>query len=415
MSVLELLRGATSSATGGSASGDESHLHRHLLAGAGTALASSLALVLPALLVWVASAQSSVPWTDALALGAALWLVGQGAQLTLGTTAIAFTPLLLLAGALGVAAWGAARSSAEVAEECSTRRHQGGLLPRGLTAALLAWTTGYAVVAGLWAAVALAGPAGPRPLSLVFPILLVPVAGAGAAALRAVSRRPELAGPRWRRPRFLPDSLRRAVRPALLGAGAMLAVGAAVCALLLVLKASQVSHLHDELAPGLIGGAALTLGQSVALPNAALWAVSFLAGTGFSVVEGASVTWTGSRSGLMPIVPALGGLPSPGAFPGLVPALVLLPVAVGALIGWRSLRSVARLSTARTKATVAGLAVGMAAGALGLLDTLGGGSLGSARLSSVGAPAGWMTLALLAEFAIGAALVLAWDHWRLRR
>jgi hypothetical protein len=88
---------------------------------------------------------------------------------------------------------------------------------------------------------------------------------------------------------------------------------------------------------------------------------------------------------------------------------------VGALIGWRSLRSLALLSTARTKLLVTGTAVALAAGAIGLLDAVAGGSLGSARLSDLGAPAGPMTLALLVEFAVGAGLVLAWDRWRLRR
>ena len=37
------------------------------------------------------------------------------------------------------------------------------------------------------------------------------------------------------------------------------------------------------------------------------------------------------------------------------------------------------------------------------------------RLSDIGAPAGWMTLALLVELAIGAGLVLGWDRWKLRR
>ena len=59
--------------------------------------------------------------------------------------------------------------------------------------------------------------------------------------------------------------------------------------------------------------------------------------------------------------------------------------------------------------------IGLFAGALGLLDVLGGGSLGMARLSDIGAPAGMMTLALLVELGVGAALVLAWDRWKLRR
>ena len=57
----------------------------------------------------------------------------------------------------------------------------------------------------------------------------------------------------------------------------------------------------------------------------------------------------------------------------------------------------------------------LAAGAIGLLDVLGGGSLGTARLSDIGAPAGAMTLALLVELGLGAALVLLWDRWKLRR
>jgi hypothetical protein len=35
-------------------------------------------------------------------------------------------------------------------------------------------------------------------------------------------------------------------------------------------------------------------------------------------------------------------------------------------------------------------------------------------LSDIGAPALPMTLALLAEFAVGAGLVLLWDRWKLR-
>jgi hypothetical protein len=81
----------------------------------------------------------------------------------------------------------------------------------------------------------------------------------------------------------------------------------------------------------------------------------------------------------------------------------------------RSLRAVARLSTVRTKLVVTATGVTVGAGALGLLDVVGGGAMGSRRLADVGVPAGWMTLALLAELAIGAGLVLAWDRWKLRR
>jgi hypothetical protein len=205
------------------------------------------------------------------------------------------------------------------------------------------------------------------------------------------------------------------VRPGLEGAALLLGVGTALCVAMVAVHLGQVSHLQSELAPGLLGGVVLVLGQLAVLPNLGLWAVSFVAGTGFSAVEGASATWTGSRSSLLPIVPVLGALPQPGAFPVLLPAVVMLPVAVGAFVAWRALRTVARLSQGRTKLIVVAVAVAVAAVTLGALDVLGGGSLGVARLSRIGAPAQAMTLALLAELAVGACLVLAWNHWRVRR
>jgi hypothetical protein len=410
---MELLRGVTSS-TGEAADGQHPP-HRYLLAGAGTALASALVVVLPALVSWVASPESTVPWTDALGVGASLWLLGGGAWLRAGFASIAFVPLLMTAALALGAAWGAWRTGLEEAVSSSRTGHRLGLLRRPVADALALWAGGYAACAALIALLASSGSPRPRLEMLVLPVLAVPLVAAGTAAARLVSRHPDLAGPRWQRPAQVPDVVRRALRPAATGAAALLALGCALVVLLVVLRFPSVVHLHRSLAPGMVGGVVLTIAQVLCLPNAGLWAASFMAGTGFSVVEGASTTWTGSRSGLMPMVPALGALPDPGAFPGLVPALALVPVLVGALIGWRSLRAVARLSTARTKLLVTGTAVTLAAAALGVLDALAGGSLGTGRLSDIGAPALAMSLALLAEFALGAGLVLAWDRFKLRR
>ena len=413
MTVMELLRGVTSST--GETSGGEHPPHRYLLAGAGTALASALVIVLPVLVTWVASPQSTVPWTDALGVGASLWLLGGGAWLRAGDVSIAFVPLLMLAAVVLGAAWGAWRSGLEEVETSYRAGHRLGLLRRPVADALALWAGGYAACAALIALLASLGSPRPQPEMLVLPVLVVPVVAASGAAARLVSRCPELAGQRWCRPAHLPDVVRRALRPAATGVAAMLALGCALAVALVVLRFTHVVHLHDQLAPGLVGGVVLTLAQVLCLPNAGLWAVSFMAGAGFSVVEGASTTWTGSRSGLMPMVPALGALPDPGAFPGFLPALALVPVLVGVLIGRRSLRSVARLSTTRTKLLVAGTAVALASAALGTLDALAGGSIGAERLADIGAPAPAMSLALLGEFAVGAGLVLAWDRWKLRR
>jgi hypothetical protein len=411
MSVLELLRGESSSTMGRL---DWRSLQRPALAGAGAAAASAAVFVLPSLVVWVSDSHATVPWTSALGVGASLWLLGCGAHLAWAGTHVSMVPLLFLGLAVLGAAWGAVRAVRDSAED-RTMRYLGDVLHARLALSLAAWTVGYALCAALWSVVALA--AGPRPVltTLLVPVCAVPVASALLALGHLLRGRRELAGPRLRRPRWLPDAARRGVRPGVEGAAVLLATGALVCVVLVVLHYERVSHLQAELSPGLFGGVLLVLAQVAMLPNLGLWAVSFLAGTGFSAVEGASATWTGSRTSLLPMIPVLGALPEPGAFPGIVPAVVLVPVAVGVLVGWRALRSVARLSSGRTKLTAVGVAVLVAAGSIGLLDVLGGASLGVARLSRIGAPAGAMTLALLVELALGAAVPVLWDRWRLRR
>ncbi|MEO5980876.1 MAG: DUF6350 family protein [Pedococcus sp.] len=410
MTVMELLRGVTSTSGGP----DPRAHQRTLLAGAGAASASALVFVLPALLVWVAASESTVAWTTSLGVGASLWLLGAGARLTLGGTTVTVVPLLFLALAVVGGAWAAVRAVRDSAAD-RTVTLASDLVHRPLAFGLAAWALGYAAAAALWATVAVV--AGPRPVlwTLVGPVLLVPVASALLALVHHLRRRPELAADRLRRPAWLPDAVRRGLRPGVEGAAALLGAGVLVCIGLVVFHFGNVSNLQRELAPGVVGGVVLALAQLLVLPNLGLWAVSFMAGTGFSAVEGASATWTGSRTSLLPMVPVFGALPEPGAFPGWLPAVVLVPVAIGAFVGWRALRSVARLSTERTKLTVAGVGVVVAAGLVGLLDLLGGASLGQARLSCIGAPAGAMAIALLVELAVGAGLVLAWDRWKLRR
>jgi hypothetical protein len=411
MSVMELLRGGTSTDDGGP---DRETWVRSGLAGAGAAAASACAVVLPALLVWVASPESSVSWTASLGVGASLWLLGTGAHLQVGAAHITVVPLLFLALAVAGAGWAAVRAARDAADD-RTIHLAADLVHRRLAHVLGAWTAGYAACAALWTLVAVS--AGPRPglLSLLLPVVLVPVSAALLALRWLARRRPELLGPGVRRPDWVPGAVHRGLRPGLEGAAALLAVGTLTCVGLVVMHFDRVSHLQGQLEPGVVGGVVLALAQVLVLPNVALWAVSFMAGTGFSAVEGASATWTGSRTTLLPMVPGFGALPEPGAFPGYLPLLVLLPVGVGAIVGWRSLRAVARLSTTRTKLTVAVSAVVVAAGALGLLDVVAGSSLGMRRMSSIGAPAGWLTLALFLELGVGAGLVLAWDRWKLRR
>ena len=156
----------------------------------------------------------------------------------------------------------------------------------------------------------------------------------------------------------------------------LLATGLVVVIGLVALSWDQVTTISAAVAAGGVGGIVLALAQVAALPNLALWVVSFLAGPGFRVVEGGPVTWSGSEGGLLPMVPVLAALPQPGDFPWFTALSVLVVVAVGAFVARRALAEVARLSRLRTKLAVALSACTVTALALAALDLVAGGSVG---------------------------------------
>jgi hypothetical protein len=381
------------------------------LVGVVTGVASLVVVLAPVMLAWLVEPLATGNGWQAAGTGAALWLLTSGAHLAVGGFTVSLVPLLGLVLLVGVAFLGAREAMVDVSTDGELWR---GLLPRPLTAALGAWWAGYAVAVAGAVALTLAGPFRVTPFSLVVPLLVVPGV-ALALALRPVALDdPDVLGPRlglaW-----LPDSVRRAVRPGLAGAGLLLAIGTVVVIGLVALSWNEVSTISTAVAAGGLGGIVLALAQVASLPNLALWAVSFIAGPGFRVVEGGSVTWSGSKGGLLPMVPVLAALPQPGAFPWFTALSVLVVVAVGGFVARRALAQVARLSRLRTKLAVALAACTVTALAIAVLDLVAGGSLGQFRLSAVGAPTGRLFLALFFELGLGAVVVVARDAWKLRR
>ena len=377
-----------------------------------TGLTSLVVVLAPVVLAWLVEPLSTGDGWQAAGTGAALWLLVSGAHLAIGEVTVSLVPLLGLALLVAVAWLGAREAMVDVSTD---GEHWRGTLPRPLAAALGAWWAGYAVAVAAAVGLAFAGPFRVTPLSLVLPVLVVPLL-ALVLALRPVALDdPDVLGPRlglaW-----LPDSVRRGVRPGLAGAGVLLATGLVVVIGLVALSVGRGdAPSRPPSRPAALGGVVLALAQVAALPNLALWVVSFLAGPGFRVVEGGPVTWSGSEGGLLPMVPVLAALPQPGGFPWFTALSVLVVVAVGAFVARRALAEVARLSRLRTKLAVALSACTVTALALAALDLVAGGSVGQFRLSAVGAPTGRLFLALLLELGIGALVVVFRDAWRLRR
>lgn len=386
---MELIRSATTTPDD---EGEQVHRPELVaaLGGAATALAGLVLVLGLVLLGALAVPRATASTGEGVGAGALTWLLLGGGRVAVGSGLVALTPLLGLLALVALARFGAARTP--LADDL---RSAG------------SWVGGYALVGGLAVLLGLLSPASPAPLSLPLPLLVVPVLG-----LLWARGLPERAADRWEQ---APLALRRGLAPGLRGAAGGLAMGTLLLVVAVLVHLGRVGQVHGELGAGVFGGLVLVLLQLAAAPNLGLWALSLAAGPGFSTSDGALTTWASAESGVLPMIPVLAAQPQPGDLPWITHLLVLLPVALGAWVARAALREVPRLAAVRTKAAAALAGVLVAAVALALLDAVGGGSLGGARLSDIGAPAGALALALAVEMGVGALLVVARDWWVLRR
>lgn len=380
-----------------------------VVSGALAATASWLTLALPALAVWVATPRTTVGWGDALGVASAAWFLAHGSPVSVGASSISIVPLGLWALALAVTTrvLGRLLDRTEAAAKGTTwpgqlaRRHLPGFVGGYAGFALLAWL------------LTLAGPARPGPVGVLV-VLLVPGLAAATALVRRhlTGRAAPLAGDVLDR---LPRWVARSLAPGVWGAAALLMLAAVLVLVMVVVRLSSVTSLYAALGTGLLGGLVLTLGQLAFLPDVVIWALAWVAGPGFSVADGSSVTLSGARPGLMPMIPLLGALPTEGVWSRWLLLVIVLPVAVGVAVARRACRSVAQLSSWRTKLTTSVAAVAVSAITIGILAALATGSAGLERLRQVGPNPVALTAALLGELALGAVLHVVIDQVRQRR
>jgi hypothetical protein len=367
-------------------------------AGALAAAGSWLVLALPALVVWVATAHTTVGWGDALGIASAGWFLGHGASVAVGELSLSLAPLGLWLLALLLTVRGARRLL-----DRTERSAPGTTWPRALVRQVVpGFVLGYAAAGLLAWLLTLAGPARPG-FAGVLVVLGIPVLALAWALLRRYVAGEEcgVVG-EWldRLPRWLP----RAVRPGVHGAAILLGLGTVLVVIMVAARWSTVSGLHAAVNAGLVGGVVLTAAQLLVLPNLAVFALAWLAGPGFQIADGSTITLAGAHPGLMPMIPVLGALPSDGAWSGWLILLLSVPVFAGGVIGWLACRSLARLSSWRTKLATALAAVVTSAAGLTVLAALGSGAVGADRLSAVGTRPLVFGAALLGLLVAGAAL-----------
>ncbi|WP_460628498.1 cell division protein PerM [Intrasporangium mesophilum] len=368
-----------------------------LRAGVLAAIGTWSVVVLPALVGWVASSESSLGWFSAVSVGTAIWFLGHGQSVGIGSLSISLTPLLLLLVFVYIAYRWARRLAAtqrlRVGADRWSRVAGRELLP--------GFIIGYGLVAAVVALFTLGGPATPG-VAAVLGALVVPVMALGFVLVRPESDTAPAFVKRWfrRGPTWLPSVWRIGWRGAVL----LLALGFAVALARIALSWGSVSAVQEQYSGNLAESAILAAGQVALLGNAATWALSFLAGPGFQIAVGSTISPAAAHPGLLPLIPVFGALPESDAYPSLMYAVALAPVAVGAYLGRRVDAELEFFGNVRARVSATVVAAALAVTVVIALTALGNGAVGTDRLSAVG-PRIWPLAAALALEVVGGALL----------
>jgi hypothetical protein len=363
------------------------------------------ALTLMVLVGWIAAPHAALGLTGltgVLRVAGALWLVGHHVGFTLrGAGQIGLLPLglVLLPGAL---LWRAGRWVVS-ASAVARLRHVG--------YAALALAVPYALLAGALALASRSRAATPSVLQAVLSGFLLALIAGGLGGARALAPWRALAG-------LMPPRLRAVIAGAVGSLAVLWAAGAALAAASLGAHLGSFSSASSVLAPGVVGACLLLLAQLAYVPNAVVWAISFMVGPGFAFGSGTVVAPTGSALGQLPAFPMLASLPRGlhgAAPPWLSVAVLALPYLAGVLGGLLLAR--AAPASAMEAAPLWGFACGaLSGGVLGVLAAFAGGPLGDGRLAAVG-PSPWQVgLTAALEVGVAAAVSAGVANWaQLRR
>jgi hypothetical protein len=359
------------------------------------ALSSWAVVAVLGLLAWLASPQSQAGLGETLGVATAVWFLGTGGRVVASGVPFEVVPL----GCWALAVW----LTSLALRHTLRLAHQGtadGKWPATLVRQVLPlFAAGYAVPVLVFALAGFAGPARPT-LAGLLGAFTVPLGAVLLVALRPDEPEAEVID---RALEPVPLWLRRSVGPGLWGAACLLGAGTLVVLAALVWRFDVVLGLHQSVDPGWVGGAVLLLAQLAYLPTFGVWGLAWLAGPGFDVAAGATVTVSGSQPGLLPLVPVLGAVPPEGSYSPWLATALLAPVLVGVIVGWRGSRAWTRLANWRLKARTAGTAVGVAVVVVAVLAVFASGAMGVDRLAAVGTSPLLVALALAGELALGAA------------
>jgi hypothetical protein len=342
------------------------------VAGGGWLVAAALTLLL-----WATAAPAGSDPSIPLRVCGQLWLAAHHVLLHAPDGPFGLSPLgFTLLPVMGLVAAG--RRTARKAPEYAIRASVGA-------------AAGYAVCACVIAAASAGNGLSPEYAQVVLYPAIIALAGHAAGAASAIR---DLI-PRMEAP-WLPAAARGTVTALAVYVGA----AALLAASLIVMHADEALTTQQQIGGGAAGEAGLFLVDIALVPNAVLWGIAVLAGPGFALGTGTSVSLFSVVRGPLPSLPLLAAAPaSQNPAAGWL-ALFAIPAAAGALaavvIGRDTRSWPDRITASAAMAGVGGLILAVA-------EMYAGGPVAFGPMSVVGSTA-WLVGALAsAELLLAAA------------
>jgi len=380
-----------------------------LLGGAAAAAATLVVCLALGVVGWfLADAGAHGTPSDGLRVGALGWLLAHGSGVTVNGVAITLVPL----GISALCAWSAWRVGHRVGDAISGHGPDADRIADGerdWTVAIAAslFTAGYLTVAIITAVVASTPDTSPS-LARVVGWSLVLSAAFGWAGIATGSGRLAI----WAT--LVPPWLRAALAGGLRILTSFLVVSTAVFLVALAVDFGTAVNVMSRLHTSAGDATVYTLLTATLVPNAGLFAGSYLLGPGFLVGTGTIVSQSLVSLGPVPMFPLLAALPDNGATPAWATYLLAVPPLVAAVAAARAQR---RTPTLRwEEGALRGCVGGVFAGLLlGVLAAVAGGAAGPGRMSVVGPDAMDVMVHAVTAFGLGGVVGgLAMTWWQRR-
>lgn len=358
---------------------------RVLLAATAWPLLTTYALIVALLAVVNALApEASFSVPGVLLAGWPGWLAVYQVPLTIAEQPLGVLPLVPTA----VGCYLVARSAGDAAERLGYRKPHESVTVIGSTAGM------YALVGVTVAVLANGSDVAVEPLAA----FTLPALFAALSATAGVAQRCGLLDLARQ---YVHDAALHGLRAAAFGLAGLLAVASLVFGVSSLASASTMHELFEANAPGFGSGFGMLLLSVLYLPNAVVGSLAFVTGPGFDFGS-VSVSPLGFTGGTVPGMPVLAAMPE--EFQGWWPVLLVLPAAVGAVVGW-TCRKVDPAPLERVR--VVAVAGALVAFICVLLGTFAGGQLGTGPFRAVVIPVGLFSVAAFCWIAVPGSLV-AW-------